>query len=79
MHAGDRSAFAPDSTIIHDSIEFHFQVLTDDIRELHVLVWFSWSLCIRLAIICLTGLMGSRWKVQIYQTRCRSYLPDSVY
>lgn len=56
------------STIIYDSIEFHFQVLMDDIRELHVLVWFSWSLCIRLAIICLTGLMGSRFSKQIFKS-----------
>jgi len=62
-----------ESTIIYGSIEFHFQVLLDDIRELHVLVWFSWSLCIRLAIICLTGLtivclsglMWSRFSKQI--------------
>jgi len=40
----------------------------DDIRELHVLVWFSWPLCIRLAIICLTGLMGSRFSKQIIKS-----------
>jgi len=57
-----------DSTIIYDSIEFHFQVLMDDIHELHVLVWFSWSLSIRLAIICLTGLMGSRFSKQILKS-----------
>jgi len=56
------------STIIYDSIEFHFQVLTDDIREVHILVWFSWSLCIRLAIICLTGLLGSRFSKQIFKS-----------
>jgi len=57
-----------DSTIIYDSIEFHFQVLMDDIRELHVLVWFSWALCIWLAIICLAGLMGSRFSKQIFKS-----------
>jgi len=40
----------------------------DNIRELHVLAWFSWSLCIRLAIICLTGLMGSRFLKQIFKS-----------
>jgi len=57
-----------DSTIIYDSIEFHFQMLMDDIRELHFLVWFSWSLCFRLAIICLTGLMGSRFSKRIFKS-----------
>jgi len=57
-----------DSTIIYDSIEFHFQMLMDDTRELHVLVWFSWSLCFRLAIICLTGLIGSRFSKQIFKS-----------
>ena len=58
-----------DSTIIYDSIEFHFQVLMDDIRELHVLVWFFWSLCIRLAIICLIELDGI--VISIYWILCK--------
>ena len=57
-----------DSTIIYDSIEFHFQVLMDYKREHHVLVWFSWSLSIRWAIICLTGSMGSRFSKQIFKS-----------
>ena len=68
-----------DSTIIYDSIEFHFQVLMDDVRELHVLVWFSWSLCIRLAIICLTGLMGSRFSKQIFKSSSLTKLHSGLF
>jgi len=52
----------------------------DDIRELHVLVWFSWLLCIRLAIISLKGLMGSRFSKQVFKSSSLTKgFPTDVY